>query len=158
MIKKFPTGKGSLFLCAVWPTCTVSPISSLYALLLLQLDHHQLMQHNYNQNITSSHHHPLFSSSHAMISTPPPSPPQITTFHASFLCVSRSVPSPLIINNSTFQKKNQPAMIRSLSCKVLFLDMSSSVPTCKVLFLVVQGSVPSCHDPFLCMSSSGPYR
>ena len=153
-----------------------------------QLTHiqHHLSLHNNNQNNTSSHHHPLFFSSNAIISTPPPSPPQIPTLHASFLYVSRSDPSPLLIRTSACQHQNQTAMIRSLPCKVLFLNMQGSVPcrarfcsmqvmigslscrfrlsharfgslTCKVLFLVVQGSVPSCHDPFLCMSSSVPY-
>ena len=76
-----------------------------------------------------------------MISTPPP-PPQIPTFHYPSLCMSRPVPSPLLIHNSTFQNQNQPAMIHSLPCKVLFLTR--------------QGPAPTCHHPFLTMSSSGP--
>ena len=112
----------------------------VFFLLYHHLHHQHLSQH---KNITSSHHHPLFSSSHAMISTlTPRPPPPIPTFHASFFCMSRSVPSPLLIHTSAVQHQHQHASSRSLSCKVPFLVVSVPVPTCKVLFLVMQGSVP----------------
>ena len=81
------------------------------------LYHHLHHQHlSQQKNITSSHHHPHFSSSHAMLSTlpgPAQPPPPIQPFHDPYLCMSRTVPSPLLIQTSAFQHQNQPATINS---------------------------------------------
>ena len=123
--------------------CNLSPISSLDALLLLHFHHHhQLTQRNYNQNIVSPS--PLlFVACYDLNSTPPP--PHIPTFHHPSLCMSRCVPSPHSIHKSTFQNQNQPAMIRSLACKVLFLTNQGPVPTCHHPFLSMSSSVPTCN-------------
>ena len=93
--------------------------------------YHHLHEHlSQLKKITSAHQHLLFSWSHAMISTltpPPPPAPPIPTFHVPFLCMSRSVPSPLLVHTSAFQHQNPPEMMRSLTCKVLFLSVPGSV-------------------------------